>query len=273
MLPSLSELVGGLSIRDSLPQIELACADNIDALVLRILQPLTTDDEARIRRFSDAHALGIYLQPAGPDSAYAFHPQPMPEPEYRLPEFALVLSFGPTEFTQVNAAVNRILVGRAVRLLGPQTGDKVGDLFCGLGNFSLALARRGGRVVGIEGSAALVERAARNAGRNALSASCRFVRADLFKHAAATLQREGPFERLLIDPPRDGAIEVVKALAEPLPVRIVYVSCNPATLARDAGVLVAVHGYTLSAAGVVNMFPHTAHVESIAVFDRTAAGA
>lgn len=273
LLPALRELVGGLSIRDRLPQIEVACADNIDVLVLRILQPLTSEDDARIRRFADANALGIYLQPAGPDSARAFHPLPMPEPEYRLPEFDLVLSFGPTEFTQVNAAVNRILVGRAVRLLEPRPGEKIGDLFCGLGNFSLALGRREARVVGIEGSAALVERAARNAARNGLSGSCRFVRADLFKDAGGTLRQEGPFERLLVDPPRDGAIEVVKALAQPLPVRIVYVSCNPATLARDAGLLVAVHGYSLSAAGVVNMFPHTAHIESIAVFDRMERGA
>jgi 23S rRNA (uracil1939-C5)-methyltransferase len=268
LLPLLRELVSGLSIRDRLPQIEVACADNLDALVLRILQPLSAADEARIRAFADAQGLGIYLQTGGPDSARPFHPADMPELEYRLPAFELALTFGPTEFTQVNAVVNRALVSRAVRLLEPAAGERIADLFCGLGNFSLPIARSGACVVGIEGSDALVERAARNAQRNALGPSCRFVRADLFKDAAAVLAREGPFDRVLIDPPRDGAIEAIKALPDPLPSRIVYVSCNPATLARDAGVLVSVRGYELTAAGVVNMFPHTAHVESIAVFDR-----
>ena len=268
LLPLLRELVSGLSIRDRLPQIEVACADNIDVLVLRILQPLTPPDEDRIRSFADAHAVAIYLQPGGPETARPFHPLPMPEPEYRLPELGLALAFGPTEFTQVNFAINRVLVSRAVRLLDPKPGERIADLFCGLGNFSLAIARRGARVVGAEGAGTLVERATRNAQRNGLAEGCRFVCADLFKDAAPLLEREGPFDRMLIDPPRDGAIEVVKALATPLPARIVYVSCNPATLARDAGVLVAVQGYELSAAGVVNMFPHTGHVESIAVFDR-----
>jgi 23S rRNA (uracil1939-C5)-methyltransferase len=268
MLPLLRELVSGLSIRNRLPQIEVACADNIDVLVLRILQSLSAADESRIRRFADEQGVVIYLQPGGPETARPFHPDTAPEPEYRLPEFGLVLSFGPTQFTQVNTAINRTLVGRAVRLLEPVAGEAIADLFCGLGNFSLAIGRSGARVVGVEGSDTLVEGAQRNAERNGLAASCRFVRADLYKDAAGVLTRQGPFRRLLIDPPRDGAIEVVKALAEPLPVRIVYVSCNPATLARDAGVLVSVKGYELSAAGVVNMFPHTAHVESVAVFQQ-----
>jgi 23S rRNA (uracil1939-C5)-methyltransferase len=271
LLPRLLALVSELSIRDRLPQIEVACADNVDVLVLRILQPLTAQDEARLRRFADEQAVVIYLQPRGPESAHPFHPDPAPEPEYRLPEFGVALTFGPAEFTQVNTAVNRVLVSRAVRLLEPAPGEKVADLFCGLGNFSLAIAKSGARVIGIEGAPALVERAARNAQRNGLEARCRFLTADLFKDASAVLAREGPFERMLIDPPRDGAVEAVKALPQPLPKRLVYVSCNPATLARDAGVLVSVQGYELSAAGVVNMFPHTAHVESIAVFDRPAA--
>jgi 23S rRNA (uracil1939-C5)-methyltransferase len=268
LLPLLRELVAGLSVRDRLPQIEVACADNIDVLVLRILQPLTPADEDRIRRFADEHGVAMYLQPGGPESAIPFHPVPMPEPEYRLPEFGVTMTFGPTEFTQVNAAVNRVLVSRAVRLLEPAPGERIADLFCGLGNFSLPIAKSGACVVGMEGSTALVERAALNAQRNGLGENCRFVRADLFKDAAAVLAREGPFQRVLIDPPRDGAMEVVKALPEPLPSRIVYVSCNPATMARDAGALVSMQGYELTAAGVVNMFPHTAHVESMAVFDR-----
>lgn len=272
LLPLLRELVASTSVRDRLPQIEVACADNVDVLVLRILQPLTLADEERIRCFGDEHGVGIYLQSAGPESARPFHPASMTELEYRLPEFGLTLTFGPTEFTQVNFAVNRMLVARGVRLLDPAASERIGDLFCGLGNFSLPIAKTGACVVGVEGSRALVERATRNAERNGLSGRCRFVRADLFKDAAATLTREGPFQRLLVDPPRDGAIEVIKALPQPLPSRIVYVSCNPATLARDAGVLVATQGYDLTAAGVVNMFPHTAHVESMAVFDRRASG-
>ena len=268
LLPLLRELVSSLSLRERLPQVEVACADNIDVLVLRILQPLTPADEDHIRRFADEHGVAIYLQTGGPESARPFHPIPMPEPEYRLSEFGVTLTFGPTEFTQVNAAMNRVLVSRAVRLLQPAAGERVADLFCGLGNFSLPIAKSGACVVGIEGSIALVERAAYNAQRNGLSDRCRFVRSDLFKDAAATLVREGPFQRILVDPPRDGAIEVVKALPQPLPSRIVYVSCNPATLARDAGVLVSAQGYELTAVGVVNMFPHTAHVESMAVFDR-----
>jgi 23S rRNA (uracil1939-C5)-methyltransferase len=268
LLPLLRELVSSLSLRERLPQVEIACAENIDVLVLRILQPLTPTDEDCIRRFADEHGIAIYLQPAGPESARPFHPLSMPEPEYRLAEFGLSLTFGPTEFTQVNAAMNRVLVSRAVRLLEPAAGEKVADLFCGLGNFSLPIAKSGAFVVGIEGSSALVERATYNAQRDGLGDRCRFVRSDLFKDAAAALVREGPFQRMLIDPPRDGAIEVVKALPQPLPSRIVYVSCNPATLARDAGVLVSTQGYGLTAAGVVNMFPHTAHVESMAVFDR-----
>jgi 23S rRNA (uracil1939-C5)-methyltransferase len=271
LLPLLRELVSGLSVRDRLPQIEVACADNVDVLVLRILQPLTPADEDRIRHFADERGVAIYLQPGGPESAAPFHPLPMLQPEYRLPEFGLAFTFGPTEFTQVNAAMNRALVSRAVRLLEPAPGETIADLFCGLGNFSLPIAKSGACVVGMEGATALIERAARNAQRNGLGGSCRFLRADLFKDAAAVLAREGPFQRVLVDPPRDGAIEVVKALPEPLPSRIVYVSCNPATLARDAGVLVSIQGYELTAAGVVNMFPHTAHVESMAVFDRPGA--
>lgn len=272
LLPTLRELVAGLSVRQRLPQIEVACADNIDVLVLRILQALTSEDEARIRGFAERHRVAIYLQPGGPESVRAFHPIPMPELEYGLPQFDLVLAFGPTEFTQVNVQMNRALVGRALGLLAPVAGERVADLFCGLGNFSLAIARSGARVVGVEGAQSLVERASRNAERNGLTERCRFVKADLFKEAGAVLAREGPFDRILVDPPRDGAIEVVKALPPPLPRRIVYVSCNPATLARDAGVLASVHGYELRGAAVLNMFPHTAHVESVAVFDRAGAG-
>jgi 23S rRNA (uracil1939-C5)-methyltransferase len=268
LLPHLRRLVSGLSVRDRLPQIEVACADDVDALVLRILRPLNAVDEDLIRSFADTHRVSIYLQPGGPDSAQLFHPPDAAGLRYRIPDFDLTLGFSPTEFTQVNAPINRVLVTRAIRLLAMRAGQRVADLFCGLGNFSLAMARTGADVVGMEGLPALVRRAELNARDNGLSARCRFLVADLFKISADDLAALGPFDRMLIDPPRDGAIEVVKALGDTAPERIVYVSCNPATLARDAGVLVQLKGYALAAAGVVNMFPHTTHVESIAVFQR-----
>ena len=173
------------------------------------------------------------------------------------------IRFRPTEFTQVNFAMNRVLVSRALRLLDPQPGERVADLFCGLGNFSLPLAARGAQVVGFEGNRELVERARQNAAANGLVAQFEVV--DLFKNGIAAY---GPFDKLLIDPPREGAIELIKSLPEAWPRRIVYVSCDPATLARDAGVLVHTKAWHLAAAGVLNMFPHTAHVESIALFER-----
>jgi 23S rRNA (uracil1939-C5)-methyltransferase len=188
--------------------------------------------------------------------------------QYRIPDYDLVFPFDATDFTQVNHEINRVLVRRAITLLDPQPGERIADLFCGLGNFSLAIARRGGQVLGIEGNSRLVQRAHGNAVLNGLADRCRFIDRDLFKITAQEWRDLAPFDRILIDPPRDGAMELVKVLGEMPPARIVYVSCNPATLARDAAVLVNVHGYRLSAAGVINMFPHTSHVESIAVFDR-----
>ena len=188
---------------------------------------------------------------------------------YRLPEFDLKLGFLPTEFTQVNHDINRVLVHRALSLLAPRQGERVADMFCGLGNFSLPIASLGVRVMGIEGSAGLLKRAAENAALNGLADRIEYRAMDLFKINAESLAALGAFDRMLIDPPRDGAAELVKSLGAAPPARIVYVSCNPSTLARDAEILVHAHGYTLGAAGVINMFPHTAHVESIAVFNRT----
>jgi 23S rRNA (uracil1939-C5)-methyltransferase len=269
LLPALRELFEALSIRERLPQVEVALGDACEALVLRILQPLTGDDEARLRAFADSHGVSLWLQPGGPASAYPFHPVPAPPLDYVLPEFGVRLAFQPTDFTQVNHAVNRVLVSRAVRLLDPRVGETVGDFFCGLGNFSLPLARLGARVLGLEGSTALIERARANAVANGLADFARFAAEDLFVIDALRLGQLGPLDKLLLDPPREGALEVVKALPEGWPRRIVYVSCDPATLARDAGVLVHVKGFSLAAAGVVNMFPHTAHVESVALFERT----
>jgi 23S rRNA (uracil1939-C5)-methyltransferase len=282
LLPALRTLVESLSIRQRLPQIELAVGERLPtsgaparnqpvyALVLRILDPLMTADEAKLVAFADTHAIEFWLQTGGPDTVTPFHPRNAAL-AYTLPEFDIALPFSPTEFTQVNTAINRVLVRRAVQLLDPQPGERLADFFSGLGNFTLPLARRGAFVVGVEGSPALAERARANAVRNGLAERTQFEVANLFAIDAAGLERLGPLDRVLIDPPREGAIALTKALpgadAQQRPRRIVYVSCNPATLARDAGVLVHERGYNLAAAGVINMFPHTAHVESIAVFE------
>ena len=278
MLMPLRELIGAMDQRDRLPQIELAMGDHVIALVLRHLEPLTEADLQRLRAFGQAHGVQWWLQPKGPDTVHRLD-DGGPELAYSLPEFGVRLPFRPTDFTQVNAAINRVLVVRALQLLQVSLHERVIDWFCGLGNFSLPLATQAAQVLGIEGSEALVQRARDNAAHNGLAAKVRFEARDLFTLSATDLVAQGPADRWLVDPPREGAFALAKALAdvhaapvagwEP-PRRIVYVSCNPATLARDAGLLVHQAGYRCTHAGVVNMFPHTAHVESIAVFDRDA---
>jgi 23S rRNA (uracil1939-C5)-methyltransferase len=267
LLPALRESLEQLSIRGRVPQVEVALGEAVDVLVLRILQALSAEDEVLLRQFAEQHAVQLYLQPQGPDTAHAFHPPLAADLYYTLPEFDLKIRFTPTDFTQVNHEINRILVRRALTLLAPRSGEHVADMFCGIGNFSLAIARSGAKVTGIEGSAALVKRAAENAAANGLADGTHFMKMDLFKIDATALAALGRCDRMLIDPPRDGAVELIKSIGDNAPGRIVYVSCNPATLARDAGLLVQTKGYRLSGAGVVNMFPHTSHVESIAVFD------
>ncbi len=262
LIGPLRELIETLSVRSRLPQVEVAAGDNATALVFRHLLPLTAEDLSLLRAFADRHGVHVWLQPGGPESVQPLHPASS-ELFYELPEFGIRLRFRPTDFTQVNFGVNRILVSRAVRLLDPQPGERIADLFCGLGNFSLPLARRGAQVIGFEGSGELIARARENAASNGLVAQ--FEKADLFR---SDLSPWGEFAKILLDPPREGAIEIVKSLPVDGPRRIVYVSCDPATLARDAAVLVHAKGYRLTAAGVVNMFPHTAHVESIASFER-----
>jgi 23S rRNA (uracil1939-C5)-methyltransferase len=269
LIPELREMFTAMTLRDRLPQLELAVGEDVTVFVLRNLEPLPEEDAARLRAFADRHGIQWWLQPKGPDTAHPFHPLEAPALDYRLPEFGLRLGFRPTDFTQVNAGVNRVLVKRAFGLLDPRPGERIGDLFCGMGNFSLALATSGADVVGVEGSPGLVARAAQNAQANGLEAHATFLAHDLYTDAEGALRRLGPVDKLLIDPPRDGAMDLCKGLPEAgSPSRIVYVSCSPSTLARDAGVLVNVKGYRLVAAGVVNMFPHTGHVESIALFDR-----
>ncbi|MGH9578773.1 MAG: 23S rRNA (uracil(1939)-C(5))-methyltransferase RlmD, partial [Terriglobales bacterium] len=269
LIPALRELLGSLELRERLPQIELAVGDSVTVLVLRNLAPLPEGDAAKLREFADRHDIQWWLQPQGPESAHPFHPLDAPALDYRLPEFGIALGFRPTEFTQVNAGVNRVLVQRAVGLLDPKPGERVADLFCGLGNFTLAIASRGADAIGMEGASSLVERAQDNARRNGLQSRATFLALDLYKDAEGALARLGRVDKLLIDPPRDGAMEICKALPDAGgPSRIVYVSCSPSTLSRDAGMLVNVKGYRLACAGVVNMLPHTGHVESIALFIR-----
>jgi 23S rRNA (uracil1939-C5)-methyltransferase len=274
MLMPLRELIGSLSLYNQVPQIEVAVGEESTALVMRIMAPLTKKDEELVKAFADQWGIQWWLQPKGPESVYPFYPLGT-ELYYTLPEFGVRMPFKPTDFTQVNHQINRALVHKALGLLEVQPGDRVADLFCGLGNFTLPLATQAREVVGIEGSTVLSERALENAKANGLSDKTTFYTRNLFEVSANDLVALGRFDRMLIDPPRDGAIALAEALAELreggkaelLPQRIVYVSCSPSTLARDAGVLVHRAGYVMKKAGVVNMFPHTSHVESIGVFE------
>ena len=272
LLPRLRTLLAGLSIADRLPQVEIAVGEDSTVFVFRNLLPFSATDEQRLAAFADAEGVQAWIQPAGPDSARALHPADALPPFYTLPEFDLRLDFRPTDFTQVNVDINRLLIRRAMQLLDPRPGERIADLFCGLGNFSLPIARRGAQLIGVEGSDALVARALDNARRNGLAERTAFYAANLFEATEDSLAALGPLDKLLIDPPREGAIAVVKAIGpQQQPARIVYVSCNPATLARDAAVLVREKGYVLKGAGIANMFPQTSHVESIALFEQPAA--
>lgn len=268
LLVPLRELVAGLAIRDRAPQIEYAQGDGVPMLVLRHLEPVGETDLTALRTFAARHGVQWYLQPKGPETA---HPLPGEAHTlgYVLSESGLRYAFQPTEFTQVNPHINAMLVRRAMRLLDVQPGDRVGDLFCGLGNFTLPIAQRASFTYGVEGSASLISRARENAVANGLSDRVDFAVANLFEIGDDWFDHLPKLNKLLIDPPRDGAAQVVKALptaAAGRLDRLVYVSCSPSTLARDAAILVHEKGYRLAGAGVANMFPHTAHVESIALF-------
>jgi 23S rRNA (uracil1939-C5)-methyltransferase len=274
LLLPLRGLLGALSIRDQMPQIELAIGEQVDVLVLRILVPTTPADDALLSAFAAQWNIQFWLQSKGPETAYPAFPPSAPQLAYTLPEYGIDMPFLPTDFTQVNHQINRLLVRRAMQLLEPQPGERIADFFCGLGNFSLPIARLGASVLGVESNTRLVERARENAVHNGLAERCEFAVGNLFEIDVPNLPGFGKFDKVLIDPPREGAIELVKAIRAstevPPPERIVYVSCGPATLARDAGILChegPPNRYQLTAAGVVNMFPHTSHVESVAVFD------
>jgi len=287
LLPEMRKLVMGLSIVDRMPQIEIAVGEPEDpqsddpkktkpvvALVFRNLQPLTSADEDLLREFADQHQVWIWLQPKGIETVAPFYPL-TGKLCYRLPEFEIEMPFKPADFTQVNHMMNRALVSKAIRMLELDETDRVLDLFCGIGNFTLPLARKAKDVLGIEGLATLTARAKANAEHNGLVDKVSFMQSDLFEVTTETIASWGKAERWLMDPPREGAMEICKALADLhvqksdlLPQRIVYVSCNPKTLARDTEILCHQAGYNLKGAGIVNMFPHTSHVESMAIFDR-----
>ncbi|MGB4811585.1 MAG: 23S rRNA (uracil(1939)-C(5))-methyltransferase RlmD [Methylophilaceae bacterium] len=303
LIAPLQQMIAQLSIRSHLPQIELAVGEaqqiegrenDVIVLIFRIMQALNANDEAVLSAFADYHNVQVWTQTKGPDTIQPLFipnsPKTAPTLQYSLPEFNLTYPFKPNEFTQVNPQINQVMIRRAMQLLAPKAGESIADFFCGIGNFTLPIARSGASVLGLEGLANLVDRANESAALNQIT-HVNFGVADLFKMTAESLLTLGYFDKWLIDPPRDGAFELVKSLANNTqeaaniaegtlqasqntalsgiknPRVIVYVSCNPATLARDADVLVNEKGYVLKAAGVINMFPHTAHVESIALFE------
>jgi 23S rRNA (uracil1939-C5)-methyltransferase len=269
LITPLATLLGTLSIREQVPQIEVAVADNATALVLRVLEAPNDADLAQLRDFERAHGVAFYLQRGGLDTVQALTPGAATL-RYHLPAFELALEFAPTDFIQVNGPTNEALVKRAVELLGLDAHSRVLDLFCGLGNFTLALARRAQFAVGVEADGGLIARARANAQLNALD-NVEFHTADLAAAASAAPWRGARYSHVLLDPPRLGAREVLPTLAALAPRRVLYISCHPGSLARDLGVLVHEHGFTLEAAGVVDMFPHTAHVESLALLRGAAA--
>ena len=289
LLMPLRALIESLEARATCPQIELACGDHVTALVLRHLEPLSGGDIVLLKLFATKHHVQWWLQAKGPDTVALLEGQLQEQLAYELPGFGVTMPFRPTDFTQVNPHINRVLVTRALRLLDAQAHERVIDWFCGLGNFTLPIATMAGLVLGVEGSEALVARARDNlvwnqSQRQTTFAPTQFAARNLFDMTPEFLVADGTADKWLVDPPREGAFALVQALAalhqQPElmqawnpPKRIVYVSCNPATLARDAGLLVNSAGYACSAAGAVNMFPHTAHVESMAVFDINTKGA
>lgn len=266
-IDDLRKLIYQLEAFQHIAQVEVACGDDVAAMIFRNMIPLSDGDRAALVAFGQAHDLHIYLQPKGPDTVHRIWPENGEERlSYRLPEFDLTMKFHPMDFTQVNADINQRMVHRAIDWLDVQSGDRVLDLFCGLGNFTLPLARKAGQVVGVEGDDTMVVRGRENAELNGLS-NVTFHGANLHGDFTRESWASEGFDRILIDPPRSGAQEICEHLTAFGAKRIVYVSCNPATLARDAGVIVS-KGYRLKQAGVMDMFPHTTHVESIALFEK-----
>ncbi len=269
LIGELSALITNLSIPTRIPQIEVAAGDDCRVLVLRILSPLSDADRAALLQFEQQHQLRWLLQPGGPSSLEPLQGA-MPQLWYGLPAYGLRMAFEPADFIQVNGPMNQRLIAHVLELLQLDSGSQVLDLFCGLGNFTLPLATRAGRVLGMEGDAGLVARAQANATANGL-ANAQFVAANLAGDGAALRIQSaaggGSWSHVLLDPPRTGALDILPAIAELAPRRVIYVSCHPGSLARDLGILITEHGFTLAAAGIVDMFPHTSHVESVAVLN------
>lgn len=267
-LQNLRDLVGSFDYPDAIAQIEVAAGDDAIALIIRNMKDLSANDESKLIEFAESSGFRLFLQPGGIDSVHLFYPKDASEfLTYQLPSEGIVFSFHPTDFTQVNAGLNRLMVPQALRLLDLTPDDVVLDLFCGLGNFSLPMAKKCSRVIGVEGSESMVQRAYKNASQNNIE-NVEFFSANLDDPAVFEKLRHYTITKLLVDPPRAGALEIVKQIDLLNPQRIVYVSCNPATLARDAGILVNEKGYQMVSAGVMDMFPHTTHVESIALFEK-----
>jgi len=268
LIDPLSQLIEGMSISNRLPQIEVAVADNVITLVFRVLDPPSDADMAAIVEFAGEHKVQVSLQTGGPGTIQAVDTGVASIPlQYALPEFSVNIEFGATDFVQVNGPVNRLMVSKAVELLDVGESHRVLDLYCGIGNFSLPLARRAGYVLGVEGEAHQVSRGQQNAALNNIE-NCEFRQADLNEIDGREAWLKKGWDRLLLDPARSGAQEVIASIGTVGAPRIVYVSCHPGTLARDAGILVHEKGYKLEAAGIIDMFPHTGHVESIAVFQK-----
>lgn len=265
-IAAIAELVGGLDAVREIPQIEIASGDDTVALVFRHLSPLSERDRAALAAFGQAHGIAVFLQPGGNDSVHPLWPE-TPRLAFSIPSARVELEFRPLDFIQVNARMNERMIGHALGLLDPQPTDRVLDLFCGLGNFTFPLARASAHVVGVEGEHGLVERAKENAARNGVT-NVEYHVANLLDDQRETPWARASFDKILLDPPRSGAAAVFDYLPRKGTQRIVYVSCHPGSLARDAGILVERHGFKLKAAGVMDMFPHTAHVESIALFER-----
>ena len=264
-IAALGELLQSLEAREQIAQIELSAGDEVTVLVFRNLVPLNDADREKLRAFGRAHGIAIYLQPGNNDTVQPLDGEAAAL-RFALPAYDVDFEFRPLDFVQVNGDMNRRMVDHALALLDPQPHDRVLDLFCGLGNFTLPIARRAGSVVGVEGEAGLVQRARDNAARLGI-ANVEFHAADLSKDLRNETWVKQGFDKLLLDPPRTGAMEAIPQLPLEGVRRIVYVSCHPGSLARDAGILVR-DGYTLKAAGAMDMFPHTAHVESIALFEK-----
>ena len=265
-LPELSGLIYSMDARSTIPQLEVACGDDSCALVFRHLEPLSDPDLEKLRDFARSSGIAVLLQPKGPDSISCLEPESI-ELSFKIPEFGIEMVFQPSDFVQVNAAMNQAMISRVIGLLEPSADDRILDLFCGLGNFTLPLATRAAQLVGIEGDSALVSRAASNAAANGLE-NAHFHAADLNEDAGAAPWLREPYDKVLVDPPRSGAEFILPHIAASQVRRVVYVSCHPASLARDAGILVQQFGFRLVGAGVMDMFPHTGHVESIALFER-----